>query len=76
LGYAKSLGNVRDAGYDFWKIWHGTKARKVRKSIKNKECACPLANQAYSNIVCDTSALLNVISNIFIGKKDNVIVSK
>jgi MoaA/NifB/PqqE/SkfB family radical SAM enzyme len=64
LGYAKSLGNVRDAGYDFWKIWHGTKAREVRKSIKNKECACPLANQAYSNIVCNNRMLLNVLNNL------------
>jgi radical SAM protein with 4Fe4S-binding SPASM domain len=64
LGYAKSLGNVRDTGYDFWKIWHGKKAKEVRKTIKNKECACPLANQAYSNIVCNNRMLLNVLNNL------------
>ena len=64
LGYAKSLGNVRDAGYDFWKVWRGEQAKDVRASIKNRECACPLANQAYSNIICDNRSLLHVVSNI------------
>jgi MoaA/NifB/PqqE/SkfB family radical SAM enzyme len=64
LGYAKPLGSVRQSGYDFWKIWQGDQAAQVRKSIKNKECACPLANQAYSNIVCNTPSLMKVLLNI------------
>jgi len=64
LGYKKSLGNVREEGYNFWKVWHSPKAETVRKSIKNKECACPLANQAYSNILCHTPSLLKVFRNI------------
>ena len=64
LGYAKPMGNLRKSNYDFWKIWHSAEAKEVRKSIKNKECACPLANQAYSNIICHTPSLLKALRNI------------
>ncbi|WP_462323584.1 radical SAM/SPASM domain-containing protein [Desulfoplanes sp.] len=66
LGYAKSLGNVRNENYDFWKVWHSQKGNEIRKYIKNKECACPLANQAYSNIICDYNSLFNAFKKIFI----------
>jgi MoaA/NifB/PqqE/SkfB family radical SAM enzyme len=64
LGYAKPLGNVREMNYNFWSVWHSEEASKVRQSIKNTECACPLANQAYSNIISHTPSLLRVIMNI------------
>ncbi len=49
LGYDKQMGNLRDYDYDFQKLWHSKEAEEVRKYIKDKNCACPLANQAYSN---------------------------
>lgn len=49
LGYDQQMGNLRDYDYDFQKLWHSEKAEEVRKYIKGKNCACPLANQAYSN---------------------------
>ena len=49
LGYDQEMGNLRDYDYDFQKLWHSQKADEVRKYIKGKNCACPLANQAYSN---------------------------
>ncbi len=49
LGYEKQMGNLRDFDYDFQKLWHSAEAYEVRKYIKGKNCACPLANQAYSN---------------------------
>lgn len=49
LGYEKEMGNLRDYNYDFQKLWHSEQTQKVRKYIKKKKCACPLANQAYSN---------------------------
>ncbi len=49
LGYDKEMGNLREYDYDFQKLWHSSKAEEVRKYIKGKNCACPLANQAYSN---------------------------
>ncbi|NQU41700.1 radical SAM protein [bacterium] len=64
LGYAKPMGNLREADYDFWKVWRSKQAAEVRRSIRNRECACPLANQAYSNIICHTPSLLKAIRNI------------
>lgn len=65
LGYAKPLGNLREAEYDFWKVWHSAQADEVRRSIKAAECACPLANQAYSNIIAHTPSLVRAIGNIY-----------
>ena len=49
LGYDQQMGNLRDFNYNFQKLWYSPKANRVRKYIKEKNCACPLANQAYSN---------------------------
>lgn len=49
LGYDKQMGNLREYNYDFQELWHSKDAEEVRKYIKGKNCACPLANQAYSN---------------------------
>ena len=49
LGYEQEMGNLRDYDYDFQKLWHSAKADDVRRYIKGRNCACPLANQAYSN---------------------------
>ena len=64
LGYENSMGNLRDYNYDFQKLWHSIEANNVRDYIKNKNCACPLANQAYSNILLNTFTLMRVLRNI------------
>ena len=64
LGYAKPLGDLRDVDYDFWAVWRSRKAKDVRRYIKDRNCACPLANQAYSNIICHTPSLLKALRNI------------
>lgn len=64
LGYDKPMGNLREIDYDFQKIWHSQKADEVRKFIKETGCSCPLANQAYSNILCDLKSMLRVIAKI------------
>lgn len=51
LGYEQEMGNLREYNYDFQKLWHSIQAEKVRKYIRHKNCACPLANQSYSNIL-------------------------
>lgn len=57
LGYDKEMGNLRDYNYNFQKLWHSPRANKVRKYIKDKNCACPLANQGYSNILMHIPSL-------------------
>lgn len=49
LGYEKQMGNLRDYNYDFLALWSSKEAYEARRYIKKKKCACPLANQAYSN---------------------------
>jgi MoaA/NifB/PqqE/SkfB family radical SAM enzyme len=58
LGYDKQMGKLRDCGYDFQKLWRSDRAREVRKFIKGRNCACPLANQTYSNILLHGPSLL------------------
>ena len=65
LGYSQPLGSLRAEEYDFQRVWHSTRAAGVRKYINDGNCACPLANQAYSNILCSPKYLIKVISAIF-----------
>jgi MoaA/NifB/PqqE/SkfB family radical SAM enzyme len=58
LGYDKQMGNLREYGYNFQKLWRSEKALEIRKFIKDKNCACPLANQAYSNILLNFKSLV------------------
>lgn len=58
LGYEKEMGNLRDYAYNFEALWHSEKAEEVRRYIKEKKCACPLANQAYSNEIMHLPTLV------------------
>ncbi len=57
---ADDLGNLRDHGYDFAKIWFGKEISRVRRSIAARECHCPLANAAYTNMLHDLPTLARV----------------
>lgn len=61
LGYDHPLGELREADYDFERVWHSRTAQDVRKFIRDKRCACPLANQMYSSMLCNPVALLRVL---------------
>jgi len=58
LGYTKQMGNLRDYDYNFQKLWYSREATNIREYIKHKNCACPLANVAYSNILLHTPSLI------------------
>ena len=64
LGYDQPMGDLRDHDYDFHKLWNSEQANQVRAYIKAHHCACPLANQAYSNILCSAKATAKVIVNL------------
>jgi len=57
---ARPLGNLRANGFDFRAIWGSAEAKEERRSIKAKECACPLANAAYTSMLMDPGSLLRV----------------
>ncbi len=61
---ALPVGNLRENNYDFRKIWFSEKADELRKPIKNKECFCPLANAAYTNMLANPTTMIKVSSNL------------
>ncbi len=60
---AYDMGNLRKNQYNFAKIWFSSKAREIRKSIKNKNCFCPLANASYTNMLFNLRTLSKVTIN-------------
>lgn len=63
---AKSLGNLVENDYNFRKIWNSPEMVLERISIRNKECYCPLANAAYTNMLMDFPTLYRVSYRTFI----------
>jgi MoaA/NifB/PqqE/SkfB family radical SAM enzyme len=57
---AEPIGNLRDTSYDLRPIWSSTRADELRESIARGDCYCPLANAAYSSMLCDPPSLLRV----------------
>ena len=58
------MGNLKDFNYDLNKIWQTEKARKLRKSIRNKECNCTHSAYQIPNIYLSSK----MIWKIFRGK--------
>jgi len=65
LGYEKSMGNLRNFNYDFKKLWNSEQAEDVREFIRSGRCYCPLANQAYFNMILSPIATLKIIETLF-----------
>jgi MoaA/NifB/PqqE/SkfB family radical SAM enzyme len=61
---AESIGNVRDHAYDFRTVWFGPQADAFRASVRAHECACPLANASYTNLLLDARSLARVAGNM------------
>ena len=62
---AESMGNVRDHGYDFReRLVRRRKADAFRASVRAHECACPLANASYTNLLLDARSLARVAANM------------
>ena len=57
---AESMGNLRETGFDFMKVWTSRRADELRGSIGRGECFCPLANAAYSSMMCDPASMIRV----------------
>jgi len=58
---AEVMGNLRETGYDFSKVWFSENAHQVRKAIKDRSCFCPLANASYTNMLFSLKTLFKVI---------------
>ncbi len=62
---AVPIGNLREADYDFPKVWFSDTANEMRSNIKRKECYCPLANASYTNMLCHPPTLTKVGWRVF-----------
>jgi MoaA/NifB/PqqE/SkfB family radical SAM enzyme len=61
---AESIGNVREHGYDFRRVWFGEQGDAFRESVRAHTCACPLANASYTNLLLDARSLVRVAANM------------
>lgn len=61
---AEPVGNLRDVDYDFARLWQAKAAKEFRRSVKNLECQCPLANASYTNMLMDAGSLVRVGRNL------------
>lgn len=59
---AEGVGNLRDTNYDLRPIWFGHVGgmREMRRSIQARECACPMANASYANMLLHPPTLAKV----------------
>jgi MoaA/NifB/PqqE/SkfB family radical SAM enzyme len=63
LGYDKPMGSLRAHDYDFHALLRSSQAGEARKYIRDGNCACPLANQWYSNILSSPKYLFKAAVN-------------
>ncbi len=63
---ADSMANLRDVDYDFKAVWYSAEADRIRRSIRAKECHCPLANASYTNLLMDGSTLARVSGTVLV----------
>ena len=55
-----AIMNLRDVNYDFRQVWFSPQADRIRQSIREKECYCPLANAGYTNMLHDYKSIARV----------------
>ncbi len=57
---AEPIGNLRQSQYDFRRVWLSQRAQELRRRIYDGECACPMANASYTNMLLDPAMLIKV----------------
>jgi sulfatase maturation enzyme AslB (radical SAM superfamily) len=65
---ADSMGNLRDVDYDFRRIWFDERAAAERRRVRAGECACPLANAAYTNMLMHVPTVAGVAFEVATGR--------
>jgi MoaA/NifB/PqqE/SkfB family radical SAM enzyme len=65
---AESVGNLRDTDYDMRPIWFEQQGRlrELRRSIAAGECACPMANANYANMLLHPPTLARVGAQVLL----------
>jgi MoaA/NifB/PqqE/SkfB family radical SAM enzyme len=60
---AEPIANLREHDFDFKRIWFSRSAVPIRRSIRAGECACPLANAAYTSMLMHPGTMIAVTNN-------------
>ena len=63
---AEPVGNLREAGYDLRPIWWEQTGHmhRLRRSIAGRECACPMANASYANMLLHPPTVARVAREV------------
>ena len=61
---AEPVGNLREHGYDIRPIWFGERMATLRNSVYAGECACPMANASYANMLLHPPTVARVTSGM------------
>lgn len=61
---AEPVGNLREHDYDIGPIWRGAAMEELRGSIRRKECACPMANANYANMLLHPRTVAKVALDV------------
>ncbi len=63
---AEPVGNLRQTNYDLRPIWFERvgQMRRLRTSIAARECACPMANASYANMLLHPPTVVRVIREV------------
>lgn len=61
---ARSFGNLRDNDFDFRKVWFSEAAGEFRQWMRERHCACPLANAAYTNLLAEPAAASRIAAGV------------
>lgn len=59
------IGNIRDFGYDFEKLWHSETAGALRKELKEKKCHCTHGCFQQFSMVCSPKSAPFLLRAIF-----------
>ncbi len=65
---ARPMGNLREKGYDFARVWECEHADRLRAFIRENRCYCPMANAAYTNMLLHPATLARVLVRRLAGK--------
>jgi MoaA/NifB/PqqE/SkfB family radical SAM enzyme len=63
---AEPVGNLRDTGYDLRPLWYEEigHMQRLRRSIAARECACPMANACYANMLLHPPTVARVARDV------------
>jgi MoaA/NifB/PqqE/SkfB family radical SAM enzyme len=63
---ADPVGNLRQTAYDLRPIWFEQvgRLRELRRSIRAQECACPMANASYANMLLHPPTMMRVARDV------------